>query len=219
MRMRRKPWARPELSAWKYNIQEPTTLIGRWQEEFGNQNPLHLELGCGKGTFVAEMAAQNPHINYIAVDIKSEVIVLAKRAVEAKADPNRPLNVRLMSHDIERITTMLSKEDHIQRIYINFCNPWPKNQYKKHRLTHTRQLQSYKSFLAEGGEIWFKTDDLPLFEESIAYFKEAGFEITELTYDLHNSNLPAQVQTEHEMMFASKGIAIKFLRAIKPAAQ
>lgn len=216
MRMRRKPWARPELADWRYYIQEPAALIERWREEFGNQNPLHLELGCGKGTFVAEMAAQNPQINFIAVDIKSEVIVLAKRAVEAKADPNRPLNVRLMSHDIERITAMLSAEDQIQRIYINFCNPWPKNSYKKHRLTHTRQLISYKSFLVNGGEIWFKTDDLPLFEESIAYFKEAGFEITQLCYDLHNSQLPAQVETEHERMFISQGVPIKFLKAMKP---
>lgn len=214
MRLRRKPWARPELEAWEYFIQNPSELRGSWEKNFGKQNPIHLELGCGKGGFIAEIAAANPNINYIAIDLKSEVIVLAKRQVEEKANKDLPLNVRLMSFDIERIDKMLAPEDKIQRIYINFCNPWPKDRHKKHRLTYTRQLEIYKSFLTDGGDIWFKTDDTQLFEESIEYFKEANYNIAEITYDLHGSTLAPQVFTEHEKMFSDQGINIKFLRAI-----
>lgn len=211
MRMRRKPWARPELDAFAFYIKAPATLKGEWKQEFQNDHPIHLELGCGKGVFIASMAALHPEVNYIAIDIKSDVLGYAKRALE-RENPEGT-NTRIMSYEIERIDEMLSAEDNIQRIYINFCNPWPKDRHKKHRLTHTKQLETYKRFLAPDGEIYFKTDDDTLFEESLEYFKEAGFSILEITYDLHQSELPKQCTTEHEEMFSAKGIPIKFLRA------
>ncbi|MGL4773786.1 MAG: tRNA (guanosine(46)-N7)-methyltransferase TrmB, partial [Clostridium sp.] len=99
------------------------------------------------------------------------------------------------------------------RIYINFCNPWPKERHKKRRLTHNRQLEKYKTFLRPEGEIWFKTDDDPLFEESLEYFKESGFNIEYITYDLHKSGFKGNVVTEHEKMFTGMGIKTKFLIA------
>ena len=118
-----------------------------------------------------------------------------------------------MAQEIALINDIFSEEDVVDRIYINFCNPWPKERHKKRRLTHTRQLENYKNFLAEDGEIYFKTDDDELFDESIEYFKESGFNIDYITYDLHKSDFVGNVRTEHENMFSEQGIKIKFLIA------
>jgi tRNA (guanine-N7-)-methyltransferase len=154
MRMRRKPWARPELDSCKFFVQKPSEYKGRWKEFFGNDKPIYMELGCGKGTFMAVHGSENPNINYIAVDIKDEVLVLAKRNIEkAYAEKKHELNnVALMSQEIALIDDMLSNEDTVDRIYINFCNPWPKDRHKKRRLTHTRQLNKYKTFLKKEKE-------------------------------------------------------------------
>ena len=218
MRIRNKKWARPELEASKFYIDNPEELKGKWREEFKDSKaPLHLELGCGKGQFISKLAVQNQNINYIAIDLIDAMLGLAKRNVEEeyKANNLEPANVLLTRFDIERIFLILSKEDDIQRIYINFCNPWPKGKHRKKRLTHTRQLEKYKEFLAEGGEVYFKTDDDGLFESSIEYFKEAGFEILKLTRDLHKEDIfdGKNIQTEHEKMFSEQGIKIKALIA------
>ncbi len=212
MRMRRKPQARPQLLACPFCIDEPALHRGNWHALFGNDRPIYLELGCGKGNFIAEHAANHPDINYIAIDIKSEVLWDTMKHINAAFEQagRAADNVYIMSQDIERIDLMLAKEDVIDRIYINFCNPWPKDSYKKHRLTHTRQLLKYREFLKEHGEIHFKTDDDDLFSESLEYFKESGFEPVYLTYDLHASDYEGNVQTEHERMFSQKGIKIKF---------
>ena len=140
--------------------------------------PLWLELGCGKGQFMASLASSHPEINFIAIDIKSEVLVLAKRKIEAAyAKCQLPLdNIRILSQDIERIHTLLLPQDQVERIYINFCNPWSqKAKHRKRRLTHPRQLEQYKTFLAPGGEIWFKTDDDSLFADSVHYFEAVSY--------------------------------------------
>ena len=216
MRMRKKPWARPELEGCDFFVIKPSDYKGKWRETFVRKdNPIYLELGCGKGTFMAVHASENKDINYIAIDIKDEVLVLAKRNIEkAFEDKNEVIdNVKLMAQEIAIIDEMLSEEDVIDRIYINFCNPWPKERHKKRRLTHTRQLENYKKFLNDNGEIWFKTDDDELFEESIEYFKESGFNIKYITYDLHSSDFKYNVTTEHEDMFTKQGIKTKFLIA------
>ncbi|WP_394883402.1 tRNA (guanosine(46)-N7)-methyltransferase TrmB [Clostridium baratii] len=216
MRMRKKPWARPELEGCDFFVIKPSEYKGKWRETFVRKdNPIYLELGCGKGTFMAVHASENKDINYIAIDIKDEVLVLAKRNIEkAFEDKNEVIdNVKLMAQEIAIIDEMLSEEDVIDRIYINFCNPWPKERHKKRRLTHTRQLENYKKFLNDNGEIWFKTDDDELFEESIEYFKESGFNIEYITYDLHSSDFKYNVTTEHEDMFTKQGIKTKFLIA------
>ena len=216
MRMRKKPWARPELEACPFYTDKPAEHRGRWAEWFGNEKPIFLELGCGKGGFISKQAVGDAAHNYIAVDIKDAVIGLAKRKVEREyeAAGRAPDNVRLVTLDIERIPLMLEAgKDTISRIYINFCNPWPRPRHNKKRLTHTRQLTAYKQFLAPGAEIWFKTDNDMLFEDSLGYFEETGFTAEYVTRDLHASGFADSTPTEHEAMFSEEGIPIKFVIA------
>lgn len=217
MRMRRKPYARGELASVEFNIQRPPEHYGKWKHLFKKDQPIMLELGCGKGGFVAQLAAKTPDINFMAIDIKSEVLVVAKRNIERVfSEAGREIdNVLIMAHDIERIDMVLSSEDEIERIYINFPNPWPKAKHKKRRLTFPRQLMKYREFLKDGGEIRFKTDDDELFEESLEYFNDCGFVITYLTWDLHRENREDNIITEHERMFSNEGIPIKMLIAKK----
>ena len=142
---------------------------------------------------------------------------LAKRNVEKIYQENElPTdNVLLTAHNIERIDMMLDENDKTDRIYINFCNPWPRSKHKKRRLTHPRQLMNYRKFLKDGSEIHFKTDDDELFQESLDYFKECGFSVKYITYDLHRSGYEPNIMTEHEKMFSDEGIPIKFLIAVK----
>ena len=138
MRIRCKPWAKPELEACDVCINEPETLKGKWREEFKNDAPIYLELGCGKGGFISQAAPENPDKNYIAVDIKNEMLVLAKRKLEAAyKEKEIPMdNIRIFIKNIEQIDNVFDEGDKIDRIYINFCNPWPKPKHKKRRLTH-----------------------------------------------------------------------------------
>ena len=216
MRMRRKPWARPELAACDFFVDTPPENYGHWAEKFSKQQPMHMELGCGKGGFLAQLAVLHPEINYLGVDIKSEVLVLAKRNVEkACAEKNLPVeNVLLMSQQIECIEKTFAPTDTVEKLYINFCNPWSKPSDNKHRLTHPRQLEKYKTFLKKGSEVHFKTDDDGLFRDSVGYFEQCGFEIVYITYDLHSSGWEGNLMTEHEKMFSEQGIPIKKLTAI-----
>lgn len=220
MRIRFKPWARPELEASYFYEDNPEEYIGKWKEKFKNENnPLYIELGCGKGSFISELAFSNQNINYIAVDLVDAMLGLAKRKVEEKYSLNniKVENLILVRYDIERILNIFNKNDKIERIYINFCNPWPKAKHKKKRLTHTRQLEKYKEFLVEGGEIYFKTDDDELFKDSLNYFTETGFEIISKTLNLHQNDIfdGQNIVTEHEKMFSDEGIKIKALIAKK----
>lgn len=216
MRMRRKKWARPELDASDFFVKDPASYIGKWHSFFNNDNPIHLELGCGKGFFVKEAALNNPDINYIAIDISFDVLGCAKRNVEEVFNnANREVkNVALVQTDIERINEIINKDDKIERVYINFCNPWPKARHKKRRLTHTTKLNKYKEFVSSDCELYFKTDDDELFEESFEYFSECKMPIEYKTYDLHNSEYKDKsYSTEHEEMFTKEGIPTKFLIA------
>ena len=217
MRIRYKKWARPELEASSFYVDNPEELRGKWKERFKNPNlPLNLELGCGKGQFISKLASENLNQNYIAIDLVDAMLGLAKRNVEQiyKEKNIEPENVILTRFDINRILLIMSDEDKIDRIYINFCNPWPKGKHRKKRLTHTSQLEKYKTFLKEDGEIYFKTDDDDLFNSSLNYFEEAGFEIIKKTYDLHSqADFWYNIETEHEKMFSEQGIKIKALIA------
>lgn len=218
MRIRYKKWARPELEASKFYIDNPEDYKGKWRERFANPNqPLHLELGCGKGQFIATLASNNLDINYIAIDLVDAMLGLAKRNIENsyKEKNMEPDNVYISRYDIERIPLILDKKDLVDRIYINFCNPWPKGKHRKKRLTHTRQLEKYKTFLKPKGEVYFKTDDDDLFRASLDYFEECGFLILEKTYDLHKESIfENNIETEHEKMFTEQGIKIKALKAV-----
>lgn len=222
MRIRFKKWARPELEASSFYVDDPEKLKGKWKSAFSKPNqPIHLELGCGKGQFISQLAVENQNINYIAIDLVDAMLGLAKRNVEKSyKDANKEVdNLILTRFDIERILLILDKQDDIGRIYINFCNPWPKGKHRKKRLTHTRQLEKYKTFLMPNGEIYFKTDDLDLFNSSLIYFEETGFEILKKTNDLHSEtnfwNDIKNIETEHEKMFSEQGIKINALIARK----
>jgi tRNA (guanine-N7-)-methyltransferase len=208
MRLRKKWWARPEMEKSPLVITKPSELKGKWSSEFKNENPIYLELGCGRGGFISKNALDNHDINYVAIDLKDEVLIYAlKKIQELELE-----NVRIIPMNINFIEDVFG-EDEISRIYINFCNPWPKDRHKKRRLTHTGFLTKYKKFIGQGSEIWFKTDDIELFEESLEYFQESGFDIEFKTYDLHNSGFDRNIVTEYEQKFTSLGMKTMFLLA------
>ena len=215
MHIRPKPWARPELEACGFFQANPPEHRGQWQHLFKIKQPLHIELGCGKGTFIAKLGSQNPQINYLAIDLIDAVLGVSKRSIEAAYENKKqPVdNIRLMSWDVERIDAILSPEDGVERIYINFCNPWPKRRHHKKRLTHSKQLKKYAEILSDDGEIYFKTDNDALFQDSIKYFEASDFKIKTLIWDLHAADYSANIETEHEKMYAEQGIKIKFLIA------
>lgn len=167
---------------------------------FGNDNPVHLEIGCGKGRFVCELAARRPDINFIAVEKISNVLI---EAVE-RAKSGGLTNVHFINSAAEVLPKYI-KEGSIDKIYLNFSNPLPKLGYAKQRLTHPRFLNEYKLFLKRGGEIVQKTDDKDFYEFSLASFIESGYEIVEKCGDLHALNDPDNIVTEHEKKFAAEG--------------
>lgn len=206
MRLRKKWWARPEMEMSPMVITSPKEQKGRWKEVFGNENHIYLELGCGRGGFITEKATESKTINFIGIDLKDEVLIYALKKLQQR----EITNVRLIPMNISWVEEIFN-QDEIERIFINFCNPWPKIRHNKRRLTHSKYLSMYKKFLKPKGEIWFKTDDLGLFNDSIEYFKENDFDITFLTYDLHNSSFENNVVTEYESKFTSLGMKTMFL--------
>lgn len=210
MRIRNKPWAREELDASEIYIKNPEEIKGKWRENFNNNNSIHLELGCGKGYFVKKAGLKNPGINYIAIDLIDTILGVANRNIQEEFGSKNITNILLTRYDVEAINNILDKSDDIERIYINFCNPWPKPRHKKRRLTHVRQLEKYKQFLKQNGEIYFKTDDNGLFKESLEYFEESGFETIKITYNLNEEpDFWDNIETEHEIKFKNEGIKIK----------
>lgn len=211
MHMRRKKWAKPELSVCPYFTDTPEQYRGNWRMRFAKQQPLYVELGCGKGVSTAKMTADMRDRNFIAFDVVCDVLGDARRNIE-KAFGDDPVdNVMLAKADICTIGNILSQDDRVERIYINFCNPWTKHvKDQKKRLTHPRQLLQYREFLTENGEIWFKTDDDKLFDDSLICFDVSGFDTVYMTRDLHASGFTPNYVSEHEMMFSEQGIPIKF---------
>ena len=217
MRIRYKKWARPELEASKFYADNPEEWRGNWKNFFKNpQNPFHIELGCGKGQFISKLASSNLNVNYLAIDLIDAMLGLAKRNIESEYKEKKIEidNIAITRFDIERILMILEKQDNVERIYINFCNPWPKGKHRKKRLTHTRQLEKYKQFITLDAKIFFKTDDDDLFASTLTYLKDTGFEIERETYDLQKEDIfGGNIETEHEKMFSEQGIKIKALIA------
>lgn len=170
---------------------------------FKNDNPVHLEVGCGKGKFVAEMAILCPQTNFVAVEKISNVLIDAAERVKKEGINN--------VHFLNCAAEVLPKyfpDDSVERIYLNFSNPLPKKGYIKQRLTHPRFVEIYKKILKSGGEIWQKTDSRELFEFSLQSFKGCGLEITSVCEDLKNNPFEGNVITEHEKMFMDRGLPI-----------
>lgn len=219
MRIRKKKWAEPELSVCDFYVAQPKEFRGKWSGFFGNDNPVMLEVGCGKGSFVGQMALLYPEINFIAVDIKLDMLGVGRRNIVKLFEDNKKSvdNIALVRYNVDMLGDIISPDDRISRIYINFCNPWPKPKHRKRRLTHPTKLKLYRELLTGGDEIHFKTDDDDLFRESLEYFKAEGWEIIEISYDLHSSDINPETtpMTEHEKMFSDEGIKIKYLKARK----
>ncbi len=214
MRIRTKKWAKQELENAEFYINNPEIYKNQWLKKFPKNQPLHLELGCGKGNFIANLASCHPQVNYIAVDMIEAMLGLSKRNIEEAYKMKNPENLFLIRANVERIFEVFGEKDSIERIYINFCNPWPRGKHNKRRLTHTRQLENYKKFLKKDGEIYFKTDDDELFKASQVYLQNSGFAIIAKTYDLHADPIfKENIITEHEKMFSEEGIKIKALIA------
>lgn len=178
-------------------------------EVFGNNNPVHLEVGCGKGGFATKIAQQNPHINYLAVEMSRNVIV---SAMELGMSLNLP-NLKFIMGQAEYLQKMF-KENSVDRIYLNFSCPFPKETYKKHRLTHSVFLDIYKEILVNKGEIHQKTDNQKLFEFSLESLSQNEWKLKNISLDLHKSNFSDNVMTEYEAKFSSQGLPIYRLEAV-----
>ncbi|MFB6467625.1 tRNA (guanosine(46)-N7)-methyltransferase TrmB [Cytobacillus sp. Hz8] len=201
MRQRNKPGAKDKLQQYpQYVIQSQETYKGKWQEAFPVAQPLHIEIGTGKGRFITQMAKMNPHINYIGIELSISVIATAlDRLIEADLP-----NVKLMNVNAMDLRSYFEKGD-VDRIYLNFSDPWPKKRHEKRRLTYKTFLDVYKDILIEQGEIHFKTDNQGLFEYSLKSFSEYGLQLIFVSLDLHNSDFEENIMTEYEEKFSSKG--------------
>ncbi|MBR4979718.1 MAG: tRNA (guanosine(46)-N7)-methyltransferase TrmB [Clostridia bacterium] len=207
MRMRRKKNGEQRLAACGELVL--TGDIKDPKEIFGNGNPVHLEIGCGKGDFICGMAEANPDINFIAIERISDVLMLAAEKVKLRGYKNVRLAVMNAAQLGERFAP-----GSISRIYLNFSDPWPKKGYAKRRLTYRAFLDIYKTVLTENGSVFLKTDDLNLFDFSIEELTASGFVITDMTRDLHQSEYSeGNVMTEYERNFVSEGKKINMLRA------
>lgn len=221
MRMRKKKHAADRLKACKELILPLTEHEADYRkaadnpayynisEVFGNSNPLHLEIGCGKGQFICELARRNPDINYIAIEVCDDVAVLACEGVK-RAELT---NVRFMVTGAEYLLKYF-RTDSVDRIYLNFSCPFPKARYAKHRLTSPIFLPMYKQILSSGGEIHQKTDNMHFFEYSIEKYSELGFRLQNVSLDLHNSGFEGNIITEYEERFLSLGQPIYRLEAV-----
>ena len=177
-------------------------LKGKWNEKFNNSNPIHVEFGTGRGKFITTLAAQNPDINYIAFEIKEEVLIKGvEKAVEANLN-----NILFAWADVKNILDYFD-EDELSRVYVNFCDPWPKKRWAKRRLTHTNFLNMYEKVLNENGELHFKTDNQNLFEFSLNEISANDWKLKNISLDLANSDFE-NVTTEYEDKFMSYGMKI-----------
>ncbi|SDN03421.1 tRNA (guanosine(46)-N7)-methyltransferase TrmB [Sediminibacillus halophilus] len=201
MRLRHKPWADDYL---KENddivVQNPFDQKGKWNSLFSEDQPLHIEIGTGKGQFIAGMATQHREINFIGIERAKSIIVSAVEKVkQAEIE-----NARLLNENAQDLRDLFA-ENEVDKIYLNFSDPWPKTKHEKRRLTYHTFLQQYKGILKPDGEIVLKTDNRKLFEYSLVSFSKFGMILDEVLLDLHDYQDPENVQTEYEEKFSGKG--------------
>lgn len=204
MRLRNKPWAKDKLQQYSnYVVQEPEKFRGNWGEAFEKKQPLHIEIGTGKGQFITGMAKANPDINYIGIELQESVIVSAlDRLIEAELP-----NCKLMNVNGAELAKYFESGD-VSRVYLNFSDPWPKTRHEKRRLTFKSFLEVYEAILVKNGEIHFKTDNQGLFEYSLVSFSHYGMLLKYVSLDLHNSDYEGNIMTEYEEKFSSRGSRI-----------
>ncbi|MEN1968172.1 tRNA (guanosine(46)-N7)-methyltransferase TrmB [Lentibacillus sp. N15] len=209
MRQRHKPWADEFMAAnSQLIIPEPSNHKGKWRSVFGNNNPIHLEIGTGKGQFLKGMAARYPDVNFIGLELSKSVIVTAAEKIIESGQQN----ILLVNMDATNVIDVFA-ENEMAAMYLNFSDPWPKNRHEKRRLTYPAFLEKYRTFLQPDGELTMKTDNRGLFEYSLVRFSTFGMQLEEVSLDLHQLQDPSNVMTEYEEKFSAKGQIIYRCRA------
>lgn len=201
MRVRNRPGAAEMLAAHpNFVISDPTLWKGKWNELFGNEHPIHIEIGMGKGQFITGMAKAHPEINYIGVEMQVSVVSIALDKLIEQPLPN----LKLLHVDGSALTEYFADSE-VDQIYLNFSDPWPKKRHEKRRLTYKTFLAVDEQILRPNGEIHFKTDNQGLFEYSLASFSQYGMILKQVWLDLHQSQFEGNIMTEYEEKFSSKG--------------
>ena len=207
MRIRKKSWEENVLTTNEHLVHNPEDYKGKWNEYFGNNNPIYAEIGCGKGKFIVQNASENPDINFIGIERQTTIMAIAARKTSSEMK-----NIALIRGDAETLEDLFSPEE-LSRIYLNFSDPWPKKRWAKRRLTHRHFLEIYKSLLKGDNEIFLKTDNTVFFESSLNEFCETGWRLSNISLDLHNSGYEGNIMTEYEERFSGLGQPIYRLEA------
>lgn len=218
MRLRNVKGSREAIADSNYTINTPSENKGKWHEYFGNQQPIHIEVGMGKGRFITELAMKNPDINYIGIEKYSSVLIRAIEKLEMlNQNREHPVkNLVFIRMNAEEICDAFAK-DEVARIYLNFSDPWPKDRHAKRRLTSKEYFKRYNEFLVPDGHVEFKTDNKDLFQFSLEEIPLAGWTVSACTFDLHHDSSmnEGNVMTEYEERFSSMGNPIHKLIAIR----
>ena len=202
MRLRNITGCREMIAASDYVIHEPQNDKGKWNEIFGNDHPIRIEIGMGKGRFIMDLARMNPKINYVGIEKYSSVLLRGIQKMESNPLPN----IYFIRMDAEEITSVFGKEE-VDRIYLNFSDPWPKDRHAKRRLPSREFLHRYDEILVRDGVIEFKTDNHDLFQFALEELEPAGWHLVQMTEDLHHDEkmMQGNVMTEYEERFSSMG--------------
>ena len=202
MRLRNVAGSREVISESRFVVQNPKEHKNHWHELFGNSNPVHIEIGMGKGRFIMDMARLHPEINYVGIDKYSSVLIRGIQKMEAEELPN----LYFIRMDAEEITEVFGQEE-VAKIYLNFSDPWPKDRHAKRRLPSREFLNRYNEILSKEGNLEFKTDNKELFTFALEQLEQAGWNLDQVTYDLHNDEvmMEGNVMTEYEERFSSMG--------------
>lgn len=213
MRLRNIKGAKEAIAASPYVVHNPEEYKGRWNEFFGNNHPIHVEIGMGKGRFLTQLAARHPEINYIGIEKYESVMIRAVTKREAADDCP---NLTFLHFGAENLCNVFAPGE-VERIYLNFSDPWPKDRHSKRRLTSSVFLELYIQFLSADGRLEFKTDNRPLFDFSLEEIREAGWDLQDVTFDLHHSEfMDDNIMTEYEERFSAIGNPIHRLVAYPP---
>lgn len=211
MRLRHIPGSEEEIAASPYVIQNPSGRKGCWKDVFGNENPIEIEIGMGKGRFIMELAALHPNINYVGIERYPSVLL---RGLQKRAELELN-NIYFMCVDAKNLAEIYAPGE-VEKIYLNFSDPWPKDRHEKRRLTSEDFMAVYNQILRPDGVVEFKTDNRGLFDYSLEAIPRAGWKIADYTYDLHHSEMGiGNVMTEYEEKFSSKGNPIYKLIAYR----
>ena len=208
MRLRNVKNAKEILNSSPYYIDKPCEMKGNWDKVFLGNAPIHLEVGCGKGQFLIEMAKENPDINFIGMEYQESVLV---RAIQKLEDSNIP-NLKFICFNASMIHEVFDHE--IETLYLNFSDPWPKSRHAKRRLTSPNFLSEYDKIFKNENIIIQKTDNIELFAYSLESFSKHGYTLEKVTLDLANSDIP-NIKTEYEEKFMNLGYKINYVKAVK----